>query len=138
MRTDSRIEQLLAVINGIWATSPLTSSRSLRLRTYAVVPMSPHIGFVGWVDGTLPIKAAIEIQARQRLAAAGQPSSDARASRAPERAQWTVGFNDAANVRTKWMVRYSKKGGDEHKPVTYQSMFQNASAAEVRPRSLPL
>lgn len=108
---------------------PQTSSRGLRLRTYAVVPMSCHIGLVGWVDGTLPLKAAIEGQAKARLAAA------VRQQLAPPLGttdEWGVGHNDAAFVRNNWIKRFGKSPTELHKPLTYVAMYQKASSDEVR------
>jgi DNA-dependent protein kinase catalytic subunit len=60
LRQDARIEQLFAVMNGLWSRDAACVRRNLSIRTYAVVPMSTDMGVLGWVDDTKPLKAVLE------------------------------------------------------------------------------
>lgn len=98
LRLDQRIEQLFDTMNDIFDADPACCQRSIRVRSYAVVPMGtswfahvcclfptptslyvPHlrrrapsthprgpsgtdIGVVEWVDGTEPVRGAIEAE----------------------------------------------------------------------------
>ena len=59
LRNDQRIEQLFDVVNSILAKDAGARARSLKLRTYAVVPMSQSVGLLQWVPNTAPLKAVI-------------------------------------------------------------------------------
>lgn len=59
MRLDQRIEQLFRVMNEILEADPKCASRELRLRTYSIVPATPSLGLVEWVDDTSPMKEVV-------------------------------------------------------------------------------
>nr|XP_006812077.1 PREDICTED: DNA-dependent protein kinase catalytic subunit-like [Saccoglossus kowalevskii] len=56
LRLDQRIEQLFGIMNDILALDAACSQRSLKLVTYEVIPMTPRIGIIEWVDHCLPLK----------------------------------------------------------------------------------
>ena len=56
LRLDQRIQQLFNVMNGVFASNPATAQRTMRVATYAVVPMTPSVGVIEWVKHTQPIK----------------------------------------------------------------------------------
>lgn len=45
---------------------PICSRRELLMATYQVVPMTPRVGALEWVDNTIPLKAVIEKEASKR------------------------------------------------------------------------
>lgn len=56
LRLDQRIEQLFGLMNDVMADDPACSQRGLRLRTYQVIPMTPRVGLIEWIDNTKPFK----------------------------------------------------------------------------------
>ena len=55
LRIDARVEQLMDVMNGIAAGHAGCANRRLAVRTFAVVPVSPACGLLGFVPGTRPL-----------------------------------------------------------------------------------
>ncbi|KAI8868388.1 hypothetical protein GQ42DRAFT_148457 [Ramicandelaber brevisporus] len=55
LRQDAVIEQLFGLANSLLSESRATRSRSLRIRTYKVVPLTRQTGVLQWVDNTQPI-----------------------------------------------------------------------------------
>ncbi|KAJ8906325.1 hypothetical protein NDN08_002818 [Rhodosorus marinus] len=49
LRLDERVMQLLRLVNELLAQSKDTASRDLAIKRYAVVPLSPNSGLIGWV-----------------------------------------------------------------------------------------
>lgn len=60
LRLDQRIEQLFEIMNGVFKASPKTARGGLSLQTYAVVPMTPTVGIIEWVDNTATLKSIVE------------------------------------------------------------------------------
>lgn len=56
LRLDQRIEQLFCLMNDIMSDDPACSQRGLRLRTYQVIPMTPRVGLIEWMQNTKPFK----------------------------------------------------------------------------------
>lgn len=48
------------MLNALFNGGAASRRRGLRLRTYAVIPLSDDCGVLQWVEGLMPIKAAIE------------------------------------------------------------------------------
>jgi DNA-dependent protein kinase catalytic subunit len=59
LRLDQRVEQMFQTINQILIEDAACFQRELNLKTYQVVPMTPRVGMIQWVDGTTPLKAII-------------------------------------------------------------------------------
>ncbi len=51
---------LAGVLNELFAGDAGSRRRGLRLRTYAVIALNDDCGLLQWVEGLLPLKAAIE------------------------------------------------------------------------------
>ena len=49
-RQDERVMQLFGLINTLLSTDPLTQKKDLSIRRYAVFPLSPNTGLIGWVS----------------------------------------------------------------------------------------
>eukprot|EP00190_Bangiopsis_sp_CCMP1999_P004479 CAMPEP_0198732994 /NCGR_PEP_ID=MMETSP1475-20131203/41709_1 /TAXON_ID= ORGANISM="Unidentified sp., Strain CCMP1999" /NCGR_SAMPLE_ID=MMETSP1475 /ASSEMBLY_ACC=CAM_ASM_001111 /LENGTH=975 /DNA_ID=CAMNT_0044496211 /DNA_START=30 /DNA_END=2954 /DNA_ORIENTATION=+ len=49
LRQDERVMQLLGLVNELLAQSKDVASRDLAIKRYAVVPLSPNSGLIGWV-----------------------------------------------------------------------------------------
>eukprot|EP00736_Rhodelphis_marinus_P007859 Rmarinus@m.12108 len=49
MRQDERVMQLFGLVNTLLASDRDTSKRDLSIRRYAVIPLSPNSGILGWV-----------------------------------------------------------------------------------------
>ncbi|RYG57285.1 hypothetical protein EON66_00765, partial [archaeon] len=112
LRTDQRIEKLFDVANRVLQRdASIAAVSGLRIRTYAVVPITPVIGLIEWVPATVPLKALIEDTANARLRAA--PSRGA-ASKAAS-AVWSVRTCDAASERTKWLNKYASALPEEQR-----------------------
>ncbi|CAM9163788.1 unnamed protein product, partial [Hapterophycus canaliculatus] len=60
LRVDQRVEQLFEVMNAVMAKSASCSRARLRNKTYKVIPVTPDIGLIEWVQNTRPLKSVIE------------------------------------------------------------------------------
>ncbi|KAL9956083.1 hypothetical protein ACROYT_G037506 [Oculina patagonica] len=60
LRLDQRIEQLFGLMNDVMADDPACSQRGLRLRTYQVIPMTPRVGLIEWMNNTKPFKEVLQ------------------------------------------------------------------------------
>ncbi|XP_065059919.1 DNA-dependent protein kinase catalytic subunit-like isoform X2 [Rhopilema esculentum] len=56
LRLDQRIEQLFDIMNGILADDPACNSRSLKLKTYQVIPLTSRIGIIEWMENTVALR----------------------------------------------------------------------------------
>jgi len=59
LRQDERVMQLFGLVNTLLNTSPMTSQRDLGIARYAVVPLSPNSGLIGWVPNCDTLHALI-------------------------------------------------------------------------------
>lgn len=55
LRQDAVMQQTFQLMNRLLDHDPDASQRRLRLRTYRVVPCSPMVGVLEWVEGTAPL-----------------------------------------------------------------------------------
>eukprot|EP01063_Lacrimia_lanifica_P031641 TRINITY_DN5264_c0_g1_i1.p1 TRINITY_DN5264_c0_g1~~TRINITY_DN5264_c0_g1_i1.p1 ORF type:complete len:2741 (+),score=986.98 TRINITY_DN5264_c0_g1_i1:951-8225(+) len=62
LRQDQRIQQMFQLFNSVMAQRASCTSRGLAVRGYSVVPLSPRVGLVEWVDHCAPMKSLIEGQ----------------------------------------------------------------------------
>eukprot|EP00903_Cladosiphon_okamuranus_P011333 g10683.t1 len=60
LRVDQRVEQLFEVMNAVMATSASCRRAGLSSKTYKVIPVTPDIGMIEWVQNTCPLKSVIE------------------------------------------------------------------------------
>lgn len=49
LRQDERVMQLFGLVNTLLTGDPETSQRNLAIQRYAVIPLSPNSGLIGWV-----------------------------------------------------------------------------------------
>lgn len=56
LRQDAVMEQVFEMVNNLLKQNPVTRKRSLRIRTYKVIPLSPNAGLLEWVENTLPLR----------------------------------------------------------------------------------
>lgn len=49
------MQQFFGLVDTLLAGSPSSKQRRLGLRTYRVVPCSPLVGVLEWVEGTTPL-----------------------------------------------------------------------------------
>ncbi|XP_077348787.1 DNA-dependent protein kinase catalytic subunit isoform X2 [Lithobates pipiens] len=56
LRQDQRIEQLFDVMNIILSQDAACSQRYMQIKTYQVVPMTPRIGIIEWLENTCTLK----------------------------------------------------------------------------------
>lgn len=49
LRQDERVMQLFGLVNTLLKANPETSKRHLSINRYAVIPLSPNSGLIGWV-----------------------------------------------------------------------------------------
>lgn len=68
LRGDERLQQLFAIANERFAADGVACEARLRVRTFRVVPMSPHHGVLEWVPSTVPLKACLEDQLSKDVA----------------------------------------------------------------------
>eukprot|EP01080_Neovahlkampfia_damariscottae_P001910 gene1910-1050_t len=55
LRQDAVMQQIFELCNKLLSVNPETKKRSLRVRTYKVIPLSPTSGLLGWVENTMPL-----------------------------------------------------------------------------------
>lgn len=60
LRQDQRIQQMLALMSDQLREDAHCRAHSLRLETYAVVPLSVHCGMLGWVEDSPPMMKVVE------------------------------------------------------------------------------
>ena len=49
LRQDERVMQLFGLVNTLLTNDPVTAERDLSISRYAVIPLSPNSGLIGWV-----------------------------------------------------------------------------------------
>lgn len=62
LRLDGRIEEIFIVINNILKNNSVCKEKNLLIKTYNVIPMTPFIGLLEWVNNTIPLASIIENQ----------------------------------------------------------------------------
>jgi len=60
LRQDERVMQLFGLMNRLLTASNETNKRDLEIRTYAVIPLAPNCGMIGWVSFTDTIQSLIQ------------------------------------------------------------------------------
>ena len=66
LRLDQRVQILFGSMSRALAEHAPASQRGLGLRTYAVLPLSEHVGIIEWVGGTDTLKSLIGKEAKKR------------------------------------------------------------------------
>ena len=66
LRQDERGMQLLGLVNTLLAADPETSTKSLEVPRYAVIPLAPNSGLIGWVPHSDTMHALIREYREQR------------------------------------------------------------------------
>ena len=56
LRQDAVMEQVFEMVNNLLQQNSETRKRSLSIRTYKVIPLSPSAGLLEWVENTLPLR----------------------------------------------------------------------------------
>jgi FKBP12-rapamycin complex-associated protein len=59
LRQDERVMQLFGLVNTALATDRVAAERDLSIARYAVIPLSPNSGLIGWVPSTDTLHALI-------------------------------------------------------------------------------
>ena len=59
LRQDERVMQLFGLVNSMLANDRETAERELTIARYAVIPLSPNSGLIGWVPNTDTLHALI-------------------------------------------------------------------------------
>ncbi|KAI3435635.1 hypothetical protein D9Q98_001694 [Chlorella vulgaris] len=59
LRQDERVMQLFGLVNNMLSTDRVTAERDLSIARYAVIPLSPNSGLIGWVPNTDTLHALI-------------------------------------------------------------------------------
>ena len=59
LRQDERVMQLFGLVNSMLANDRTTAERDLSIARYAVIPLSPNSGLIGWVPNTDTLHALI-------------------------------------------------------------------------------
>ncbi|XP_071796803.1 DNA-dependent protein kinase catalytic subunit-like [Asterias amurensis] len=60
LRQDQRVEQLFEIMNDILVQDAACSQRGLRLVTYQVIPMTPRLGMITWLQHTNTLKEFLD------------------------------------------------------------------------------
>ncbi|GAX78992.1 hypothetical protein CEUSTIGMA_g6432.t1 [Chlamydomonas eustigma] len=59
LRQDERVMQLFGLVNNMLSNDRMTSERDLSIARYAVIPLSPNSGLIGWVPNCDTLHALI-------------------------------------------------------------------------------
>lgn len=59
LRQDERVMQLFGLVNNMLANDRITAERDLSIARYAVIPLSPNTGLIGWVPNCDTLHALI-------------------------------------------------------------------------------
>ncbi|ESO96748.1 hypothetical protein LOTGIDRAFT_143667, partial [Lottia gigantea] len=112
LRQDARIEQLFVIMNKVFDKDPVCRHRKLHLKTYQVIPMTPRVGLIEWMNNTTPLKdfvyGALTEQERKYILGDQGPGK--------QHENWTYKYFDAKKRCIKSM---------------YQKVYQNYSRAET-------
>ena len=65
LRQDERVMQLFGLVNSMLANDRTTAERDLSIARYAVIPLSPNSGLIGWVPNTDTLHALIRLSVRE-------------------------------------------------------------------------
>ncbi|GET93375.1 hypothetical protein, conserved [Leishmania tarentolae] len=60
LRLDQRIQEVFTFANLCLLVSPCSRPSALRIRTYAVIPVSPFVGLIFWMPRTTPLRELME------------------------------------------------------------------------------
>ena len=55
LRQDAVLQQVFTMVNVLLREDRSTRKRSLTMRTYKVIPLTPCAGLLEWVENTIPI-----------------------------------------------------------------------------------
>ncbi|KAJ5076723.1 DNA-dependent protein kinase catalytic subunit [Anaeramoeba ignava] len=91
LRLDQRIEQLFTVMNQIMQSDPICCQRRLKIQTYQVVPVTPRVGLIEWLDNTKPFHSMVGEKAPK-----------------PKNNQKFV-FDECVEMYRNWLLKFSKK-----------------------------
>jgi len=146
LRMDQRIQQLFNVMNKIFRSDPECAQRSLKLRTYRVVPLSTSVGLLEWVRDTVTIKSIIEeeyikhpdfdrIEMEQHSSEAeltgsrrSQKSRSSQSGSQAARKEYTTW--KAFKEWDRWFRSYA--GGQGYSPDDYRKLFAKADVDQTR------
>jgi FKBP12-rapamycin complex-associated protein len=59
LRQDERVMQLFGLVNSMLGAERSTAERDLSIARYAVIPLSPNSGLIGWVPNCDTLHALI-------------------------------------------------------------------------------
>eukprot|EP00775_Hariotina_reticulata_P004991 gene4991-5233_t len=103
LRQDAVMQQFFGLINALLASSATSRQRRLSIRTYRVVPCSPVVGVIEWVEGTMPLSDYL---------AAGERRNGGACGRYRQPGQLT------------WFECYQKMMSQNNKPEQLTSIFE--------------
>ena len=115
LRLDQRVQQLMAAMNATLDASAPCAARGLRMRTYAVAPLSTSVGLLEWMDGTETLKGFMQ--------GAVERGSDVR--------QVKDELNQIGKANSKYM-EYAKKFADRGVKAFSQSMIAETATPAKR------
>lgn len=109
LRLDQRIEQLFGIMNDVMSDDPACSQRSLRLRTYNVIPMTPRVGLIEWMQNTKPIKDVL----KDTMTKAEMDSYYGKDGPSERHCKWIEKFKGVRNLGEKYGEMYKKANRTE-------------------------
>ncbi|KAK6170524.1 hypothetical protein SNE40_018898 [Patella caerulea] len=112
LRQDARIEQLFVIMNKVFSKDPACRHRKLKLKTYQVIPMTPRVGLIEWMNNTIPLKDFV-----------------LNALTEQER-KYVMGEQGPMKQHEKWTYRY---WDDKKKSIAgmYSKVYMNYSRADT-------
>jgi phosphatidylinositol kinase/protein kinase (PI-3 family) len=60
LRQDERVMQVIGLVNTLLSYNKESSKRRLHLQRYAVIPLAPDVGLIGWMAGTDPLQDLVK------------------------------------------------------------------------------
>ncbi|XP_071960307.1 DNA-dependent protein kinase catalytic subunit-like [Antedon mediterranea] len=110
LRLDQRIEQLFTLMNEILEKDATCCQRGLKLKTYQVIPMTPRLGLIEWLQKTCVF--------REFLYGAMTESQ-------------LKCYNSANGSRAKIFAWVKKFGGGQQLNQQYEKMYSKANRTET-------
>ena len=115
LRLDQRVQQLMRAMNATLDASAPCAARGLRMRTYAVAPLSTSVGLLEWMDGTETLMGFMEGAIR----------------RGTDQRQVDAELKQIASAHRKYM-EYGNKLAAKGPKAFCQSMIAETASADKR------
>ena len=140
VRLDERIQALFGVMNKVLAEDATCARRNLGVVRYAVVPMTPLLGVLEWVQNTKPVRGMIQDylwKIQQERGAGGSSRGRSRSRGKGGQKKVILAWRKAEDAFRVGLLQGLSQKKDERPnwaKVVYPHVFQTQSASAVTTR----